>query len=384
MNPEPAPAWTARETERAQPPEKNPLESAGPRHERSPELDFLRFIAASAVVLYHYAYRPEIHGVPSPTAYGSLQQISRYGYLGVPLFFLISGFVIVWSAQARTVGQFALARFKRLYPMFWVGVLMTLAVVIVSGRRTELLHTGVIAANLTMLPGRFGEPAIDVVYWTLAIELKLYACVALLIATRQIRHLEYWLYAWLVGIILAMAVPQAHILTSLTLAPYSAYFVAGAVYYLIQSRGLTAPRVFAVIVCLGLAIWQALDARTEFTLAPGVAAPAGVIAVVVLCFIAVGAVAVGVLRLPRLGLWLAVGSLTYPLYLLHNVIGREVLASLEPLLGDWARLLLAVCLIYALATICARWVEPWARSLCGRFLSYAQGVTHRSIRQTAE
>jgi peptidoglycan/LPS O-acetylase OafA/YrhL len=347
------------------------MTAADPRHERSPELDLFRFIAASAVLLFHYTYRPEIHGVPSPTVFGSVQQISRYGYLGVPLFFLISGFVIVWSAQGRTAGQFALARFRRLYPMFWVGVAMTLAVLLLTGRRPELLHPRVIAANLTMLPGRFGEPAIDGVYWTLAIELKLYLGIAILIALRQMRRLEYWLYAWLVGIVLAMALPRVHVLTSLTTAPYSSYFVGGAVCYLIRSSGLTVPRAFALLTCLAASCWQGLGAISEFTHDPGLASPSTVMATITLCYAAVGGVAVGAVRLPRLGLWYSLGNLTYPLYLLHNVIGKEVFASLEPSLGDWIRLLVIGCIVYTLAAISARWIEPWARSLCNGLFKYA-------------
>jgi peptidoglycan/LPS O-acetylase OafA/YrhL len=43
----------------------------------------LRFIAASAVLFYHYVYRARIHRVPSASAYGHLQDVGVYGYLGV-------------------------------------------------------------------------------------------------------------------------------------------------------------------------------------------------------------------------------------------------------------------------------------------------------------
>jgi len=337
--------------------------------ERSAELDLLRFIAASAVLFYHYTYRPLINGVPSVSAYAGLQHISRYGYLGVPLFFLISGFVIVWSAHGRTVGQFALARFKRLYPMFWLGLAITLAVVAIRGHRAELLRPSVIAANFTMLPGRFDVPAVDGVYWTLAIELKLYLYVAILIALNQMRHLEYWLYLWVVGLLLALCFPGISVLASLTVAPYSSYFVAGAICYLIRITGITTTRVIALIVCLGASAWWAIGDIHEFTTAPGLATAGTVVALIALCYAAVVAVAVRAWQLPQLGLWFALGSLTYPLYLLHNIVGKEVLATLEPLLGDWIRLIAVACLAYALAAVCARWGEPWVRGMCVKALS---------------
>jgi peptidoglycan/LPS O-acetylase OafA/YrhL len=358
--------------------------AANSRSERSPELDLLRFIAASAVLLYHYTYRPAIHGVPSISAYGSLQHVSRYGYLGVPLFFLISGFVITWSAHGRTVGQFALARFKRLYPMFWLGLGITLTVLTISGRRAELLRPGVIAANLTMLPGRFDAPAVDGVYWTLAIELKLYVYIAILIAVKQLRHLELWLYLWLVGLLLALCFPAIHVLSSLSVAPYGSYFVAGAICYLIHASGITPMRVIALIACLGASAWWGLGDIREFTTAPALAAPGAVVVLIALCYAAVIAVAVRAWRLPHAGVWFALGSLTYPLYLLHNVVGKETAAALEPLLGDWLRLLVVACLVYALAWVCARWAEPWVRGLCGRALNRIQVVAERAVRLIAD
>jgi peptidoglycan/LPS O-acetylase OafA/YrhL len=344
----------------------------------------LRFIAASAVLFYHYVYRPRIHGVPSVSAYGHLQDVGVYGYLGVPLFFLISGFVITWSAHGRTVGQFAVARFKRLYPMFWLGLGITLTVLAISGRHAELLRPAVIAANLTMLPGHFDEPAADGVYWTLAIELKLYVYIAILIAVKQLRHLELWLYLWLVGLLLALCFPASHVLSALTVAPYGSYFVAGAICYLIHASGITPLRVIALVACLGASAWWGLGEIAEFTKAPNMAAPGAVVVLIAVCYAAVVAVAVRAWRLPRPGLWYALGSLTYPLYLLHNVVGKEISAALEPLLGDWTRLAAVAGLAFALAWLCARWAEPWVRRLCGRVLHGIQLLAERGFKLVAD
>jgi peptidoglycan/LPS O-acetylase OafA/YrhL len=70
------------------------------------EIDLLRFLAAAAVVLYHWAYRGYHERNLSPVDYPVLGQVCKYGYLGVELFFLISGYVILHSAQGKTLGQF--------------------------------------------------------------------------------------------------------------------------------------------------------------------------------------------------------------------------------------------------------------------------------------
>lgn len=335
-------------------------------------------------MFYHYTYRPSIHGVASVSAYGHLQDVWRYGYLGVPLFFLISGFVITWSAHGRTVAQFAVARFKRLYPMFWLGLGITIAVLAIGGRHAQLLRPAVIAANLSMVPGHFGEPAVDGVYWTLAIELKLYVYIAILIAMKQLRHLELWLYLWLGGLLLALWFPAIHVLSALTVAPYGSYFVAGAICYLIHAKGITPLRIAALIACLGASAWWALGEIGEFTKAPNMAAPGTVVVVIALCYAAVVAVAVRAWRLPHPGLWYALGSLTYPLYVLHNAAGKEASAALEPLLGDWTRLVMVGCLAYALAWVCARWGEPWVRGLCGKALNGVQAGAERARKLIAD
>jgi peptidoglycan/LPS O-acetylase OafA/YrhL len=85
------------------------------------EIDLLRFVAAMAVVFYHFAYRGYHADYLSPLDYPALGQVCKYGYLGVELFFLISGYVILHSAQGKTLGQFFVSRVRRLYPAYWVA-----------------------------------------------------------------------------------------------------------------------------------------------------------------------------------------------------------------------------------------------------------------------
>ncbi|RZJ94590.1 MAG: acyltransferase [Hymenobacter sp.] len=84
------------------------------------EIDLLRFGAAMAVVLYHLAYRGYHAGHLSPVDCPTLGRVCKCGYLGVELFFLISGYVILHSAQGKTLGQFL---YKHLRPVLvaWLG-----------------------------------------------------------------------------------------------------------------------------------------------------------------------------------------------------------------------------------------------------------------------
>src|SRR6185369_12621027 len=61
-------------------------------------LDLLRLVAVLGVLLYHFGFwGPASHGVPQ-VALPWLAPVAKYGFLGVPGFFVISGFVIAYSA----------------------------------------------------------------------------------------------------------------------------------------------------------------------------------------------------------------------------------------------------------------------------------------------
>jgi hypothetical protein len=78
--------------------------------ERKPirPLTGLRFFAAPHVVWFHYA--PGLPHWPG--------NIVRNGYMAVALFFVLSGFVLAYTYEGRTVEprRFWLARFARIYP----------------------------------------------------------------------------------------------------------------------------------------------------------------------------------------------------------------------------------------------------------------------------
>jgi hypothetical protein len=76
---------------------------------RFPELDLLRFLAACAVMLFHYTFRgPQTHSWMA--SFPVLSQIFQYGYLGANVFFILSGFVILLTAYEKDAITFTIAR----------------------------------------------------------------------------------------------------------------------------------------------------------------------------------------------------------------------------------------------------------------------------------
>ena len=74
-----------------------------------------------------------------------------------------------------------------------------------------------------------------------------------------------------------------------------------------------------------------------------------------------------------------VGALTYPLYLLHNMVGKVLLWELEAHVGPWGRLFIVSAMIYALAWVCARWIEPAARKGVSAMLDRLGNMRQRPV-----
>ncbi|HYM36497.1 MAG TPA: acyltransferase, partial [Steroidobacteraceae bacterium] len=139
-------------------------------------IDLLRGFASLWVVLSHYI--PHWNDTIAPT----LVIVPReYGRFAVYLFFAISGFVIFMTLdRCKTVTDFVVLRFSRLYPAYWATLLFATAIsVAVFGAR---FWSGGFIVNLTMLQEFLRYPNFDVAYWSLTAELAFYLNAAWLFA----------------------------------------------------------------------------------------------------------------------------------------------------------------------------------------------------------
>ena len=149
-------------------------------------IDALRAIAALLVVWLH-AVAAFGRLSPETSATGTWLRAGvaavDVGHVGVVVFFLISGFVIPFSIlpdRAAPVGSFAIKRFFRIYPAYWLSVpLAALTVFWIWG---TAFSTREVLVNLTLMQDVFGMRSAEGVYWTLLVELVFYAlCVVLLV-----------------------------------------------------------------------------------------------------------------------------------------------------------------------------------------------------------
>ncbi|MEV0666755.1 acyltransferase family protein [Actinomadura luteofluorescens] len=309
------------------------------RRERLRELDLLRFAAALAVVLYHFTGFGGAGAWPAPSqeVFPEIAPVTRFGYLGVDLFFVISGFVILMSAWGRGPGEFGVSRLVRLMPAYWVSVLLGAAVYALF--RMGHGVPGLIVPNLTMLQGGLGLRNVDAVYWTLWVELHFYVLAAVLAGIGiTYRSCLVFMAAWMLGGVFADEA-DSKILQVMLVPTWSCYFIAGMALYMIHRFGPTLLLWGYVAASYLIALrWGAWRAENVFRGADETVVSAvitGIFAVMIL-------VATG--RLSRLrwrGLTV-LGALTYPLYLVHSQLALPLLDAVYPGLDRWTALAVAV------------------------------------------
>jgi peptidoglycan/LPS O-acetylase OafA/YrhL len=143
---------------------------------RNAGLQIGRAVAALSVAYFHSYIALRVF--PEAAQY-PIRQLSDSGFLGVNLFFAISGYVIciVASRPDFSPWPFAIKRVFRLYPMYWITMLLIVLLIIFGKYRIEPL--GHFLYSMTLLP-QSGAPAFDP-SWTLERELVFYALAALVV-----------------------------------------------------------------------------------------------------------------------------------------------------------------------------------------------------------
>ena len=209
-----------------------------PHPDRIATLDWLRLVAALAVVAFHYLFRGAAADGYLDTGYPQAAGYAIYGYLGVNLFFLISGYVITWSAEGRGWLDFAVARFVRLYPGFVVCMSISFVVLFVADPAWGTVSVRQYAANLLMFSPALDEPFVDGAYWSIFFELIFYGWVTVAILTGAFQTMRLELVAgWLFLCAVNEFVICSGALRLLFLTEYGPLFASGILVHHIRTRG---------------------------------------------------------------------------------------------------------------------------------------------------
>lgn len=177
-------------------------------------IDGIRGIAALGVVIYHLSgnLSPDLNQLFPDF----LNLIFSYGYLGVPIFFVVSGFVISLSIRESRItlkyaGTFVLRRSFRLDLTYWASIAFALVLLNIKNQVLDSAEPmpsfSNILAHMFYLQDLLAiKPVISVVYWTLCLEVQLYLFYIFTVwASQKVRPLffcsEYLIHICLITIV---------------------------------------------------------------------------------------------------------------------------------------------------------------------------------------
>jgi peptidoglycan/LPS O-acetylase OafA/YrhL len=334
---------------------------------RQAELDYLRGIACLMVVFFHFLYRGQMDHWTGEAVYPSVAPIAKYGYLGVHLFFMISGYVIYKSALGRSAKEFASGRFWRLFPAYWAAIVLTSCVVyILHGTHFEIPGKDMIW-NLTMLHSLFGMKSVDGAYWSLVVELVFYCYVGLAIKLNVLHRTKGIAIVWL-ALCLANIVVDSHWINTLFLTRWAPFFLIGIMAFKVREGDRSVSSWAVLIASAGVAIFQ------SFWLARHAAAVSAdrwewmLVAALVAIFVAI-------VHRPRKvvpnKMSNSFGDLTYPVYLTHQNVGFLLLAAYSGVVGSWIALCIVLLVSLAMGFVVNQLVERRLTSEMRKLTSHA-------------
>jgi peptidoglycan/LPS O-acetylase OafA/YrhL len=208
-----------------------------------PALTGVRFIAAFSVLVFHYgASFAEHSGLPGP-----LSNILHNGYLGVSLFFMLSGFILTYTHQEDQInGQFMfdfyMARFARIYPVYILALVIALPVL---SYKLSLIS----AAKVLFMVQSWTLPENDSSYvwvmqaWTLSVELFFYILFpALLLVTKRLTAIP-------TGVVAAISAALIVIFGISSIAPGTLMSTDDILKYLPLPFIRTAEFVYGIMLC---------------------------------------------------------------------------------------------------------------------------------------
>lgn len=295
-----------------------------------PGLDLLRFFSAFWVMSFHYLF-----GLTAALSW------YRFGNLGVPLFFIISGFVISYSISNKPLKQFIQGRFLRLAPIFWVICTATyiFTLLMPNGNPVRLPEYFI---SMTMLGDKLSSALgfgglVDPVYWSLTVEILFYAGIGLFVYFFSWKNIRYFLWGWLLVSMAAFALHIDNTFAMKTLlVRHASYFIFGATFALIKLTEYTSEKLrnWDLALLTTTAIYSTLISYRAlppyFVINPKDTAivtllhPAFFIGFMLLIFYSRY-----ITSKNALSFFMILGGITYPLYLIHQTVGRTLLNFFE-------------------------------------------------------
>jgi peptidoglycan/LPS O-acetylase OafA/YrhL len=337
-------------------------------HDKNNFIQVWRGIAALLVIYYHLTNR-----VPLP--YLGMKEgpslIFYSGKIGVLIFFVISGYLIVQSLQySKNLASFYAKR-SRIWPLFVVASIVIFIFlqffdppVVPAGPKKFYTHNPSIvdlAGSLFFLED-LGFNWVDGVFWSILVELKFYMWIGLLAVVSRQHFIRYFAIAALVISSLEMAIEFSNVqalrpvqlaLNGFFIAQYLPFFAIGGLLVSKRDHGLLVGVILLSLIQAGIKTSMNPDLDGWRT------------AQFVLVLVAVIAADAAFLRSR---IFLTLGDYSYSWYLFHQMIGLSLIKALSGSLNYDQALIVALAVTFAISVI-ASWAAEWRfRDACYRLL----------------
>ena len=322
-------------------------------------LDLIRFAAALLVVVHHLGFWVSVVHPTTRPAISSVAPYTWAGWIGVEIFFVLSCFVIAYSAERASAVDFVISRAVRLYPAAWIcstlSLILFLLVHQLEFSRSLMLNW---LSTLTLLP--YGI-LIEAVYWTLRVEIVFYAVVLFSLITKTFNRIGQIMTllgllstgGWAYTAALAGATSPSRFgrwvaafyvkapLWDELLARFAPFFAIGVLLWLCLFRKTTVGRILAIALC---AVGCLLEIRVHaHILLVGSGMQLSLWTPVLLWLAALVGIVASVKFNQRLIALLGqrgvvtcrtLGLMTYPLYLVHAGPGLILMHTLHGRIPD--------------------------------------------------
>ncbi len=331
-----------------------------PGKQRIVLLDALRLLAAVTVVCFHWFFRGPASGeqvtqIPVP------ENIAMYGYIGVDWFFIISGFVIAWTAEGRTALQFAIARFTRIYPAFIICMSLTFMGTLYFQPHFATVSVKDWIENLFIFAPLLGSKFMDGAYWSIVIELIFYAWVFILLLVGVFeRHRLAISITWLIIALLNQHLIHSAALRLIAATEFVPWFIMGMMLHEMWKKSISIKPLLILAAAFYASCLTLLDQLPIFVNQYGEAPKHEIVLAlnvlgVVLVVLCINAAPTSRICTKSAGL---AGALSYPLYLLHQHLGYMLIDWLAPIFGGVPAFLLTFVTITSAAGAIAFVIEP--------------------------
>jgi peptidoglycan/LPS O-acetylase OafA/YrhL len=273
-------------------------------------IDLLRILAASWVVFFHL-------NQPIAPIDNWYRDFCKYGHLGVPIFFIISGYCILIALHhAKKPTEFIVRRFFRIFPPYWFSLIITAVIVLLLKVITHVNSVAVLPKSIAGIAATIilstspitAVKTINWVYWTLSCEVLFYLAVFACALFKK----QYFVIALIAVALLSIVLPRFESGPLFFLNLWPLFSLGVAIYQLLHQPAYK----WFNIVLLAFTAVDFYATHQSFIY-------------IFLCLITGGLIVINHFKPLKSNLLSRYGDVSYSLYLVHVPIGIYLLGHLK-------------------------------------------------------